>query len=97
DADAAAAEARVDREAPGLGDAMWLADPLERDAAGRLAVRLDHEPAVRLGLALRSLDVGERVLARVGGAIAEERPRLLARDQVDEEVDVVRPDAAERD
>src|SRR2546428_4353025 len=56
------AEARMDREASGLGDPAALVASVEPDAARSLTVDLDHEPAERVGLALGALDLGEHLL-----------------------------------
>src|SRR5436305_13734689 len=48
-ADLAPPEPRIDREAAGLRDSMLLADAVERDTAGALAVDLDDVPAVCVG------------------------------------------------
>src|SRR5690349_12589997 len=94
DADPPLAESGMHGEAAGGRDPVLLAHPLEGDAAGALAVDLDHEPPELLG---RTREVGECGAARVGHAVAEEAPRVVVVDELDEEVDVVSRRAAERD
>src|ERR687888_2456161 len=76
-AEAAAAEARRHGEAAGLGDPAPLVHAVEADHPRTLAVHVDDEPPERVRLALRALDLGEHVVARLRDAAAEERPRLL--------------------
>src|ERR687897_644824 len=95
--DAPAAEVRVD------GDAAELRDPatsiLLREAhhARALAVDLDHEPPVLVGLALRALDLFEDLLPCRRATGREERVDVVVRRQLDEEVDVVGPGTPDRD
>ena len=72
----------------GLGDAVPLIEAMEADRARLLAVDLDHEPAVGGRLALGALDLGEYVVACLPRAAAEERPGLLARDELEEELGI---------
>src|SRR5262249_1892189 len=86
----AAAEARVDRKAPDLGDAVPLAHESEADCACALAVDLDHESPVGIRLPIRPLDLRDHLLALLDGP-PEERPRVLAAHQLEEEVRIVGP------
>jgi hypothetical protein len=90
-AETTTSEAGREREAAGLGDSVPLVDAVEGDGAGALAVDLDDEPAERLGLVRRVLDLCEHRVGRVGCSTAEKRPRLLIEQQLAQEVGVVRP------
>ncbi len=96
-ADPAAAEARVDREAAGLGDAVALVGTVERDAAGSFSVHLDHEPAESVRLAVGTPDLANHVVTGFAHMAAEKRPRVLIRDQLEQKVGVVGTRAAKLD
>src|SRR5579859_2429785 len=87
--DAAPAELGRDREAPRLRDSVALVHAVERDAARKGAVRVDDEPAERVGLTLGVLDLRKNSLARVTRPPAEEGPRVLVRDEAEQEVCVL--------
>ena len=63
---------------------------LEAHRARALAVGLDDEDAERLGLGLGALDLREDLVASLRAHGGEERLDVLVRDELDEEVDVVR-------
>src|SRR5207302_996420 len=95
--DPAAAERRVHSEALEVRNPRTAVRELEAEPAGTLPIDLDHEPAVVVRLALRArhfLGDSVRVLGRDR---AEERLYVLVGDQLDEEIDVVRARAADRD
>ena len=92
-----AAEARVDGEAAAVDDAHPLARDVVARRTRRLAVDLGDEPAERLRLALRPVDVGEHVLERAAARAAEERLRVLARDELEQELGVRAVGAPELD
>src|SRR5262249_56516617 len=94
--DAAPAKLRHDRKAPGLGDPVALVHAMERNRAGVRAVNLDDEPTERVGLTRGVLDLLEDRVARLPGAPAEERARLLVRDEAEQEVGVLGTRATER-
>ena len=58
---------------------------------------LDHEDAERIGLRLRARDLLEDLVATLRAHGCEERLDVLVRHELDEEVDVVRRRAANRD
>ena len=91
--DAAAAKVRMHGEPAEIGDAMQVASLLEPHHTGALAVHLDDQTAVPLRLAFGTLDLGPNALVIECAAAAEERLRVVIRQQLDQPVDVVRPRA----
>ena len=82
----------MDREAAGFARSGSAGSSVEADGARALAVDLDDEAPEVLRLGDRAVDLGGDLVARLAPRTAEERPRLVVREQLDEEVDVV-PDA----
>ena len=77
-ADAATAPARVDCEAPGLGDPVALVDEPEAERADALAVRLRSRSARTPAARARERSISSSsVVARQLARQPEERPRLV--------------------
>lgn len=95
-AELAAAKARIDREPAALDDAMTLVHDTVRGAADAFAVRLADEPPERVRLALRALDVGDDLVQRARRP-AEELARVLAGDELEQELGVGAVSAPELD
>ena len=72
-------------------------DALEAHRARALAVDLDDEDAVRLGLRLRARDLLEELVAPFRAHRGEVWLHVLVRHELDEEVHVVRRRTANRD
>ena len=95
--DLPAAEVGMDRQPAEVGDAVPPAAAREAHRAGPLAVDLDHEHAEHVRLGHVALDVVRQRFAVVRPAGGEERLHFLVRDELDEEVEIVRPRATDRD
>ena len=91
------AEVRMDGEPAQVGDPVPTAAAREAHRPRQVAVDLDHEQAVDVRLGLVPLDVGRQRVTVVRPARGEKRLHILVRDEVDEEVEVVGPSAADRD
>ncbi len=91
------AEIRVHGETAEGGDSAAAIRALEAHRARALAVDLDHEDAVRLGLRLPAHDLLEDLVAPLRPHGCEERLDVLVAHELDEEVDVVRCRPANRD
>ena len=87
--EAASAKRRVDHEAVEMSDAAAPVRDRERHRARPLPVHLDHEAAVMLGLLLRPLELGAKVVGRVRRHRGQEGLHLGMRGEGDKEVDVV--------
>src|SRR5581483_1790366 len=92
----APAEAGIDDEPAPLHGPVARIQQLVRGAADALAVRLGDEPAERLRLPLRPVDVGEHLLDRLRRE-AEEVTRLVPADEGEEELGVRRARAPQLD
>lgn len=86
----------MDGEAAEIGDAASAIRPLEAHRPRALGVDLDDENAERLGIRLRLCDLGEDLVATLRTHGCEERLDVRVRDELDEEVRVVRPCATDR-
>src|SRR4051812_7478200 len=88
--DPAAAKRGMHREPLQVRDLGATVSDLEAHHAGALAVHLDHETAVLLGLRLRALDLAQQALAVERCTSTEERFHVRVVQELKEEVEVVR-------
>jgi hypothetical protein len=95
--EAATAKTRVDREAAEARDAAARVAARERERSGALAVDLDDEAALRLRILVLSRELFGNRLPVEPLARGEERTHVVVREDVEQEVEVVRRRAPQRD
>src|SRR5437764_2901871 len=94
---APAAEARVHRERPEVRDPAALVGDLQAHQACRFSIQLDHEAAELLRLSLRALDLFQQTRAVARANRGQVRLDVLVGHELEQEVDVSRLGAPDRD